>query len=175
MPAWTALATFLADTSFTNPSDEQHTPFQVAHHTTLPAYKWAVTQPRLSQDFNLWMMAQRANEKTWLDVVPSKYLTENSELESPLFVDIGGGIGHQCAALLSAFPNIRRRVILEDLAPVIAHALPTPGVEKIVHDFWEEQPIKGKFSTWRRGPKSLVTFSFRVTSAPHPPRPKLPL
>jgi len=88
------------------------------------------------------MLAQRAGERTWLDVVPHEYLTNNGE--TPLFVDIGGGVGHQCAALLTSFPEIRRRVVLQDLQPAIGHALPTVGVECMVHDFWEDQPIKSK-------------------------------
>jgi hypothetical protein len=35
-------------------------------------------------------------------------------------------------------------VILQDMPHSIANALQTPGVEKLVHDFYQPQPIKGK-------------------------------
>ena len=47
-----------------------------------------------------WMAAQRKNMPTWLDVVPvTEQLRVVTEADSVLFVDIGGGSGHQCAAL----------------------------------------------------------------------------
>jgi len=98
------------------------------------------------------MVAQRAGEKTWLDVVPESYITRDPEIPAPLFVDIGGGVGHQCAALLAKFPFIKRDVVLQDLDPVIAHALPITGVTAMGHDFWADQPIKGK-------PCFMVSFS----------------
>jgi len=90
------------------------------------------------------MVAQRAGEKTWLDVIPESLISRDADSTSPLFVDIGGGVGHQCAALLARYPSISRGILLQDLAPVIAHALPTPGVSALPHDFWAEQPVKSK-------------------------------
>ena len=90
------------------------------------------------------MVAQRAGEKNWLDVMPESYITQDIDSPAPLFVDIGGGVGHQCAALLVKFPFIKRPIVLQDLGPVIAHALPTPGVSVTIHDFWDDQPVKSK-------------------------------
>jgi hypothetical protein len=60
-----------------------------------------------------------------------------------VYVDIGGNIGHQCAEFKEAYPDVPGRVVLQDMAHSIAAALPTPGVEKMVHNFFEPQPIKG--------------------------------
>ena len=143
LPCWSALPRFLADSSYQNPSDARNTPFQIAHHTESTAFEWAMCQPDLMQDFNLWMRAQRTGQKSWLDVFPPERLAPDGESEAPFFVDIGGGIGHQCAALKARFPSITRRVVLQDLPKAIEHAIPTDGVEPMVHDFWSEQPVKG--------------------------------
>ncbi|OJJ98276.1 hypothetical protein ASPACDRAFT_44781 [Aspergillus aculeatus ATCC 16872] len=61
----------------------------------------------------------------------------------PIFVDIGGGVGHQCVELLKRLPQLHGRVVLEDLAPVVAKALPHAGFERRAHDFWTPQPVVG--------------------------------
>ena len=100
-------------------------------------------KPQVMRDFNLWMSVQRMGQKSWLDVFPSQRFMQDETSEAPLFVDVGGGIGHQCAALKARFPNIARQVVLQDLLGAIEHAIPTDGVEPMVHDFWSEQPVKG--------------------------------
>lgn len=61
-----------------------------------------------------------------------------------IYVNIGGGIGHQCKQFKEKYPDLNGRVILQDLPPSIAKALPTEGVENMEHDFFEPQPIKSK-------------------------------
>ncbi|KAL9114556.1 MAG: hypothetical protein Q9187_007459 [Circinaria calcarea] len=142
LPCWVALPEFLVQTNYRNPSDVLHTPFQAAHNTDLSAFAWAISQPRLMQDFNLWMTVQRENQKTWLDVFPLEELSRDPQLEAPLFVDIGGGLGQQCAALKRKIPTITRRIVLQDLPATIAHAVTVEGVEHMEHDFWNPQPVK---------------------------------
>lgn len=89
------------------------------------------------------MQANKAGLPTWLDVVPFEEISSNQDPETPIFVDVGGSIGHQCAALKARHPNIPGRIIYQDLPPVIPHGLKIPGVEPMVHDFWQEQPVKG--------------------------------
>ena len=80
----------------------------------------------------------------FLDVYPFRWEHCNDlNPETPIFVDIGGGIGHQCLELKKRLPDVPGRVVLQDLPPVIAQALPCDGVENTVHDFRTEQPIKG--------------------------------
>ena len=137
---------FLAENQYQPPQDNAHTAFQIAHHTTLPAFVWAQSQPAARvKTFSLWMQAGRG-KATWLDVVPFEELCQNKDPEKAIFVDIGGSIGHQCAALRAKYPNTPGRVIYQDMASVITHGLFIPGVEAMVHDFWEEQPIKGMSS-----------------------------
>lgn len=90
------------------------------------------------------MAARRMGMPTWLSVYPIEKEVVAWDPEAPVFVDVGGGIGHQCAELKAKYPNLPGRVVLEDLPHCINTALPTPGVENLVQNFFEPQAIKGK-------------------------------
>lgn len=70
--------------------------------------------------------------------------TEGCSPDRPIYVNVGGGIGHQCAQFKELFPEVPGRVILQDLPHSIAKAIPTPGVENMAYDFFQPQPIQGK-------------------------------
>ena len=143
MPSLQAAPEFFKETKYANPYNMANTPFQKAMKTRLPGFVWMQSQPELVSNFGLWMTACHDGVKDWLDVVDYQRYTHGSTADTPIFVDIGGGIGRQCALLKYKLPNAPGRVILQDLEVVIPHALPTPGVEKVAHDFWKEQPVKG--------------------------------
>lgn len=97
-------------------------------------------------------MTALRGRRNWLDVVDFPALvgapTGAEKEETPvLFVDVGGGIGSQCALLKDRLPDLPGRVVLQDLPIVVQHALPTEGVENMSHDFWNEQPVKGETDT----------------------------
>lgn len=150
MPCWQALPEFLAETKYQNPTDSTHTPFQKGHGTDLVPFLWLQDKPTYLNNFGSWMTASREGQNTFLDIFPfEKEVASNMKPETPLFVDIGGSVGHQCVALKKRLPKIPGRVILQDLPPVIAHAIPEEGVEPMAHDFMTEQPIKGRLQISR--------------------------
>ena len=89
------------------------------------------------------MTAQRVETSNFLHIYPMGEQTRHFNGARPLLVDIGGGVGHQCRALKAAYPDIPGRVILQDLAPTLEHALSISGVETMTHDFFKPQPVKG--------------------------------
>ncbi|KAI1370106.1 S-adenosyl-L-methionine-dependent methyltransferase [Hypoxylon crocopeplum] len=143
MPCLQATPQFLADTSYVNPTDVLHSPFQIAHKTDKPSYAWAMGQPKLMEGFNLWMTEQHQGQRTWLDVFDFAGHVGGSSVDTLVFVDVGGGIGQQCALIRNTFPQLPGRVVLQDQPFVLPHAIPTDGVEKQPFDFWTEQPLKG--------------------------------
>lgn len=95
-------------------------------------------------------MTALRGQTTWLDVLDFEALIKGNEAgdavidaETPVFVDVGGGIGSQCAILKGKLPDLPGRVILQDLPLVLEHALSTEGVEITAHNFWCEQPVRG--------------------------------
>lgn len=145
MPCWQALPEFLAESEYKNPTDPTHCAFQKGHRTEQVPFEWAMSVPSRFNNFNLWMAANREGQNIFLDVYPfEKELCHGLKPETPLFVDVGGGIGQQCLALKQRFPRVPGRVINQDLPPVIAQAIPCDGVEHMVHDFMTPQSVKGE-------------------------------
>lgn len=104
----------------------------------------------------------------WFKEYPFENQTQNwnPNPEEVLFVDVGGNVGHYCALFKSTFPNIPGRVLLEDLPTTLAHALPTSGVERLGHDLFQPQPIKGEC---RLRPQ----YSIKEENSPRSPDSKL--
>ncbi|OTA89513.1 hypothetical protein M434DRAFT_79281 [Hypoxylon sp. CO27-5] len=152
-PQYQELPAFLKRTAYRNPSDEMHTVSQDAWKTPLHHFAWLGTQPEKLGYFNDYMAFRREADLSWLSVYPVIEETKDWVPEKPVYVNIGGGIGHQCAQFKEKYPNVPGRVILQDLSHSIKKALPTPGVENMVHNFFEPQPIKGKYNC-------LPTFHF---------------
>lgn len=97
-----------------------------------------------------WMAAHKFGHKTWLDIFPVEQELlgggSDTDPEVPVLVDVGGGVGHQCVALVEKYPQLEGRVIFQDRPEVIANAIPKEGIRAMVHDFMTEQPIKGMSS-----------------------------
>jgi demethylsterigmatocystin 6-O-methyltransferase len=134
---------FLAENKYQSPSDPLHLPFQKAFQTDLPLFRYMHTRPDLVSYFNTFMTAQRGDSPGWLSVYPIEEETKGWNPEEPVFVDVGGGVGHQCSELMTKYPELPGKIILEDLPLAIDNAVPLEGLRTIVHDFFTQQPIKG--------------------------------
>jgi hypothetical protein len=81
---------------------------------------------------------------SWIADVASK------DKERILLVDVGGGGGQAIKAITKENPEIEReRCVLQDRADVIESVVKQDapelqGVKKTVHNFFTEQPVKGK-------------------------------
>jgi demethylsterigmatocystin 6-O-methyltransferase len=149
MPSVQAAPDFLQKTNYAMPNDMYRCPFQAAFDTDLSRFAWLKTKPELSANFGRWMSAQHDRHMTWLDVLDFRAeiaASNDSHSSEPsvTFVDVGGGVGHQCGLLKSKVSDLNGRVVLQDSPSVISQALATPGVETMSVDFFQEQPILGK-------------------------------
>ncbi|KAI0476620.1 S-adenosyl-L-methionine-dependent methyltransferase [Xylariaceae sp. FL0804] len=152
-PQYQALPGFLKSTGYKNPTDELHTVFQTAWKTPQHAFAWFHDKPEELRHFNDYMALRREPELSWLTVYPVEDETRglSADPQRPVYVNMGGGVGHQCAQFKQRYPDVPGRVVLQDLEHSIAKALPTPGVENLVHNFFEPQPIKGAKFYFLRG------------------------
>lgn len=145
-PVFQALPSFLAETNYQDITDAAHTAFQKAFPTDLPAFMWLPTQPERFGPLQQVMTVQGAAGTPWFAVFP--FERELGDFGGKhAFVDVGGGFGHQSAALLGAFPSLSGKVVLQDLPQTLGHLPPgvavPEGVEALPHDFFTEQPVKG--------------------------------
>jgi hypothetical protein len=61
-----------------------------------------------------------------------------------LLVDIGGGTGRDIIEFQQRYPDLKGRLVLQDLQSVIDEVVSLPsGVETMAHDFFTPQPIQG--------------------------------
>lgn len=67
------------------------------------------------------MAAQREGLPTFLDVMNfEEEFAQGADSTTPMFVDIGGELGHQCVSLRQRYPTLPGRVILQDQTHVRA-------------------------------------------------------
>lgn len=114
--------------------------------TELSGFEWLRSDPRRWEAFQQAMSINPQARVPWFTVFPLEAELGTfleSSTGAPAFVDIGGGFGHQCGALASAFPRLKGRLVLQDMPQTIAIAPPLDGVQATAHDFFEQQPVKG--------------------------------
>lgn len=151
-PCLQQLPYHLAVKGYNDVQDGADCAFQRGHDTDEHAVNWIHSHPNQLADFTQWMVSHHEGMPTWLTVYPLKEESLGFDPTKPLFVDVGGGVGHQCLAVQSAFPAQPGpgRIFLQDLGPTIQHALPMENIEKMAYDFFTPQPIKGMQDPWAR-------------------------
>ena len=144
-PVLQALPDYLAETKYQDIVDGNHTVFQKAFNTDLNCFAWLPTKPKRFQYIQRQMAVQR--NKDWLDVFPveKEVGSWSTDPENALFVDVGGGMGGQCRGLRAKYPKIPGRFILQELPQLVERLPPMEGIEKMAHNFFEQQPIKGAY------------------------------
>lgn len=102
------------------------------------------------QAFNDYMAARREGYQLQrFDIYPMADRIESlaiGDKKQVLICDVGGGQGHELAKLLARFPEVTGRLVLEDLESTFDGLSLTGKIEKLPHDFFQAQPVKGRFS-----------------------------
>lgn len=134
---------------YKTPIDETNNPYTLINRTGgLTMWEWIAKDPYMRSRFNAAMQAQSQGSGWAIPIYP--FEAELSKLETTdetvLVVDVGGGRGQATRQIKELCPNIKGRMILEDLPEVINDITePLPeGIEKLPYDFFTPQPIKGR-------------------------------
>ncbi|KAB8205601.1 S-adenosyl-L-methionine-dependent methyltransferase [Aspergillus parasiticus] len=118
-PCFTALSSFLSS------PEQRSTAFQLAHNTSGGLYDMQQAHPDMAKAFQNYLQLEHSCLPNWLTVVDfQSEFAENTCTDTVLFVDLGGGNGQQCLNLLTEYPNMKGRVILQDTPSVVQDALP---------------------------------------------------
>jgi hypothetical protein len=148
----TAVSTpeFFAANGYQSPIDALDAPFNFTHDCKGSTYWDYMTRSgneRLAHAFNQTMVMQKgADEMEFATMYPAAERLAIDDAERVLFVDVGGGMGHQVQRFSERYPDLKGKLVLEDLPIVVKHALDLPSsIEKVGHDFFTPQPasIKG--------------------------------
>ncbi|RDL35183.1 uncharacterized protein BP5553_07114 [Venustampulla echinocandica] len=142
-PVYQNLPAYLKKTKYRNPMDNPRTVFQFTRNTDLSLWDYLHARAADTSHFDNFMRAQRMSTDNCFSVLNLEAQSKGWPADRPVFVDVGGGMGQQCAAVRERFPHLAGRIILEDLPAVVSQAKVPAGVEVLPHDFWHPQPIKG--------------------------------
>ncbi|KAI0860629.1 S-adenosyl-L-methionine-dependent methyltransferase [Xylaria cubensis] len=154
MPSYFALPAWLRANNYKVLPDANHCAWQVGANTTETFWESMSKDPSLSKYFNDYMTVPRTTqEEDFVNLYPFEAVFADSNVDDILFVDIGGGLGHQAMRVRSAFPRSRGRIILQDLPQVTSKI--TAGslldVEIMDHDMAHPQPVKNARVYYLRG------------------------
>ena len=109
-------------------------------------FEFLARDPVRFKNFNDGMQAQTSQTVQSYGFFPfqEKYKEMETNDETVLLVDVGGGHGQAVSAIRALCPGVKGRMILQDREDVIA-AIPEQikGVEKMGYDFFTAQPIRG--------------------------------
>ena len=92
------------------------------------------------------MYAQRSSVKDCFSTLKLNEEAEHWPAEKPLFVDVGGGTGQQCVAMRERWPELKGKVVLQDLPSVVNGVQLPEGIDVMAYDFFTKQPVTGKTS-----------------------------
>jgi hypothetical protein len=153
---WTATPAWLAQRSWQNPSNARDTPSATtwnAPNTTL--FEYLSQNPVQGARFGCMMAMQAGGKTMWADegAYPARERLGNAKDDGEvLVVDIGGGAGHDLLGFRARYPDLKGRLVLQEM-PYMVEKVKTEGacegvVEVMGHDFYGEQPIKGLFQAF---------------------------
>lgn len=135
------LPEFFAKNGYKNPGDAFNGPWQFAQRTDKHYFDWLSGQPILQTAFNNVMGISRMGQVDWTEFYPVEERLKVDNPERTALVDVGGGVGHDVAALKSKLPNLQGKFVFEDLPIVVDEAKETPeGIVGVGHNFFGPQP-----------------------------------
>ncbi|KAI1392811.1 S-adenosyl-L-methionine-dependent methyltransferase [Hypoxylon trugodes] len=140
---------YFKETSFKNPADPLHGPFQKAFNVDAAVFPW-LTRPENKErwdDANTFFEGDRGSRPSWVKWFPvkEKLLGGSIDANVPLLVDVAGGRGHDLKEFLDEFPDMAgEKFVLHDQQGVLDSAVELPStVEKRKIDFFTDKPVEG--------------------------------
>ncbi len=146
-PTFMSLPKFLAETGYKDPVSTGSCNWQMAKNTKLNFFDYMNENPLELANFAQHMSGYTSDRGSWLDLYPADRLWYGATVNSPILVDVGGGLGHDAKKFLQRYPQHTGKVVVQDLPSVVAQAKPDPSIEMMGHDFFTEQPVKGMYRT----------------------------
>ena len=146
----TRLHEFLRNDGFKSPTSLTNNPYTFGHDTKgKDVWEHIDSDPDRARTFNYAMEAQTQASLPTVGIYP--FESELAKLvegdDNVVLVDVGGGKGQASKMIRQGCPGLKGRFVLQDRPEVIANITnELPGIEKMSHDFFEEQPVKGSQS-----------------------------
>ena len=149
------LADYLSTIEFRNPTNAKQSLFHYANETDLGLFEWLQTKPDQLALFSAAMQASTELRRhstiaaissqfpVGRPVVKANGTPGSAQDEKVLLVDVGGGRGHIIRDVRAQRPELKGRMIVQDLSQEIVGREAANGIEAMSYDFFTPQPIKG--------------------------------
>ena len=124
-------------------------PFTFTYGSSL--FEFLMTNSRHKEAFDYFMAGKKKDARqAWYDKYPVADACGRDprlrQLGAVVVVDVGGGKGHDLLDFRQNFPEVPGRVILQDLPKTFEnYANPDEDIELVPLDFFQEEPVAGKF------------------------------
>ena len=150
----------LKDLNYRNPDNALDAPLQRAFASNKHFFELMVERPEVLNAFQTLMGSYREGRPEFLDIFPAEVqlirgFHAPEHPDGVLFVDIGGGRGHEVQNFIRKFPDAKGRMVLQELPDIVQQVEPSDGMEVMVHDFFTPQPLKGASSS---SPHTTLNF-----------------
>lgn len=140
-----ALPKYLEKCKYKNTHDPDNCAFQFGHRSEYNCWEWSDHHRSAVNEFNQ-AVEPYVQQASWLNFYPLMTRLKaghNLKEDEVALVNICGGRGHECEAIRANYPILPGRMVLQDTADNIAHAVAVKGMDVMVHDIFCPQPIKG--------------------------------
>lgn len=146
-PAAGSLGEFLETHSLEIPTDHHDTPLQFALKTPHDFWGYLKEDPARSQLFNDSMRSSAIVGAATVPPFPFGTGLKCDSEDEVLIIDVGGGKGQALESIRKTYPELKGRMVVQDLPEVIADTetsahLPS-SIETMAADFFKPQPIRG--------------------------------
>ena len=147
-PAWNQLPALLKDLHYRNPDNALDAPLQRAFGSNTHFFGLMIERPDVLNAFQTLMGSYREGRPEFLDIYPAdvqliRGFHASEHPDGVLFVDVGGGRGHEVLEFIRRYPELEGRMILQEVPDIVKQVEPADRMEVMVHDFFTPQPIKG--------------------------------
>jgi hypothetical protein len=137
---------FLRDNGYKNPDKTLDTAFHRAFKTKEQIFLFLQQDSETIRIFHPSITAFDS-PISWTSAIPLVTMLQGADQHKPIFVDVGGGHGRQCAAFRNATAehHFQGRVINQDLPETLAWAPEYEDIEMMAQNFYEKQQIQGSY------------------------------
>jgi hypothetical protein len=180
VPGLLILTEYFEQHGFKSPEDPKNAPITMAFgKKDADFFELMQTMPKQMENFNVGMTGLSVLScRMVARVFPFDQLVVNDPTNVTI-VDVGGGRGQMLAELRRAYPEIKGKMILQELPHVLSAGTlvdDDPRIEKMAYDFFEqEQPVQGAsvyffkwiFHDWSDAQNKLILRNMKPAMTGH--------
>ncbi|KMU78412.1 O-methyltransferase [Coccidioides immitis RMSCC 3703] len=147
-----AFPKFLQQNGYCNPIDPSKTAFHLGMHTSQTFFQWLQSHPQDSENFGIWMSAQRESRPIFLDVMDfERELGQGTNSST-------GARAYYLRQVLHDWPNDKCKVILENIKAGMSQDSTLLIDEMVISE--RNAPWRGDSGGFHYGSGSIINAAY---------------